>query len=269
MEGVNHVHIVQIGGGGFVGKVYRVLEGQVPNGEGLKLGITGVDAPLMVMIELGKAGGHFAAAGAGGCDHDEGVAGFNVVIFPQPLVADDVGHVGGIARNGIVPVAADAQIFQPVKERVRRGLPAVPGQHHAAYIQPHIPENVNEPENVLIIGDPQIAPHFVLLDIPGIDGNDDLHIILELLEHSDLAVRRKARQHPRGVVIIEQLAAEFQIQLAAELVDPLFDLLRLGGEVFLIVEADGSHDDRSFISRFRNTGESIPQSGGIGKMLLG
>ena len=147
--------------------------------------------------------------------------------------------IGGIARNGIVPVAADAQIFQPVKKRVRRGLPAVPGQHHAAYIQPHIPENVNEPENVLIIGDPQIAPHFVLLDIPGIDGNDDLHIILELLEHSDLAVRRKTRQHPRGVVIIEQLAAEFQIQLAAALVDPLFNLLRLGGEVFLIVEADG------------------------------
>ena len=67
------------------------------------------------------------------------------------------------------------------------------------------------------------SPRILFFSISaGIDGNDDLHIVLELLEHPDLAVRRKARQHPGGVVIIEQLAAEFQIQLAAELVRSAF-----------------------------------------------
>jgi len=31
-----------------------------------------------------------------------------------------------------------------------------------------------------------------------------------------LAVRLKARQYPAGVVVVKQLAAEFQVQLAAE-----------------------------------------------------
>ncbi len=66
MEGVDHVHVVQVGGSGLVGKVDRVLEGQVPDGEGLKLGITGFDAPLVLVVELGQADRHFAAAGAGG-----------------------------------------------------------------------------------------------------------------------------------------------------------------------------------------------------------
>ena len=62
-----------------------------------------------------------------------------------------------------------------------------------------------------------------------------------LLEHPDLAVRLESRQHPGGVVVVEQLAAELQIQLAAELGDALFDLLGLGGEVLLIVKTDGRH----------------------------
>ena len=51
----------------------------------------------------------------------------------------------------------------------------------------------------------------------------------------------KPGQHPGGVVVVEQLAAELQIQLAAELGDALFDLLGLGGEVLLIVKTDGRH----------------------------
>ncbi len=252
MEGVDHVYIVQVGGGGLIGQVHRVLEGQVPDGEGFKFGIARLNPPLVVVVQLAQAGGHFAAAGAGGRYYDQGVAGLDIVVFAQALVADDVGHVGGVACNGIVPVAADAQVFQPVEEGVCRGLSAVAGQHHAAHIQAHVPENVDEPENVLIIGDAQVPPHFILLNIAGVDGDDDLHVVLQLLKHPDLAVRRKARQHPGGMVIVKQLAAEFQIQLAAELVNPLLDLLRLCGEVFLIVEPDGSHDDRPF-TYFRHT----------------
>ena len=247
MEGVDHVHVVQIGGGGLVGQVHRVLQGQVPDGEGFKFGVARFDAPLVVVVELGEAGGHLPAAGAGSRHHHKGAAGFNIVVFPQPLVADDVGHVGGVAGNGIVPVAADSQMFQPVEEGVRRSLPAVAGQHHAAYIQSHVPEDVNEPEDILVVGDAQIPPDFVFFNVPGIDGNDDFHVVLQLLKHPDLAVRRKARQHPGSVIIVKQLAAEFQIQLAAELMDPLFDLFGLGGEIFLIVKADGSHGERPFI----------------------
>jgi hypothetical protein len=52
------------------------------------------------------------------------------------------------------------------------------------------------------------------------------------------------------VVIVKEFAAEFQIQLAAELGDPPFDLLRLGGEVKFIVKADSRHGEVPFHTKF-------------------
>ena len=65
MERVDHVDIVQIGGGGLVGQVDGMLEGQIPDGEGLKLGVARLDTALVLMVELGQADRHLAAAGAG------------------------------------------------------------------------------------------------------------------------------------------------------------------------------------------------------------
>ena len=64
MEGVDHIHIIEIRGGGFIGQVDRVLQGQIPDGKRLKLGVAGLDAPAVLMVELGETGGHLAAAGS-------------------------------------------------------------------------------------------------------------------------------------------------------------------------------------------------------------
>ncbi len=55
-----------------------------------------------------------------------------------------------------------------------------------------------------------------------------ISIVAQLLEHTDLAVGLKAGQHAR-VVVVEELAAEFQIQLAAEQRDALADVFGLHG----------------------------------------
>ena len=114
MEGVNHIDIVEICGGSFVCQIDRVLQRQIPDGEGLEFCITGGDTPLILVVKLRKAGGHFAAAGTGGGDHHQRMTGFNVVIVAQTFIADDVGNIVGIALDGIVPVAADTQRGQPL-----------------------------------------------------------------------------------------------------------------------------------------------------------
>ena len=86
MEGVYHVHVVQIRRRGLIGKVDRVLEREVPHGEGLKLGIACVDAVLMLMIKLAEAGGHFAAAGAGRGDNDKAALRLDEVVLAEALV---------------------------------------------------------------------------------------------------------------------------------------------------------------------------------------
>ena len=47
----------------------------------------------------------------------------------------------------------------------------------------------------------------------------------------------EARQHPGGVVVVEELSAELQVQLSAELADAGADVLRLHFQVFFVVEA--------------------------------
>ncbi len=84
---------------------------------------------------------------------------------------------------------------------------------------------LDEAEHIFVIGDAQIAPNLVFFDVGGVDGNDDFHVLLELLKHTDLAVRLKARQYPGGVIVVKELSAEFQIELSAELGDALLNLL--------------------------------------------
>ena len=43
------------------------------------------------------------------------------------------------------------------------------------------------------------------------------------------------------MVVVKELAAEFQVQLAAELGDPLPDMGGLGGDILVVVKTDPGH----------------------------
>ena len=75
----------------------------------------------------------------------------------------------------------------------------------------------------------------------GIDGDDDFRLLLELQEDLHLAVGLEAGQYARSVVIVKQLAAKFQIQLAAEGIHALEDPLRLQTQIFIKIKSDFCH----------------------------
>ena len=237
MERVDHVHVVQVGGSGLIREVDRVLEGNVPDGEGLKLGVTGLDAPLVLVVQLGQAGGHLAAPGAGGRDDHQRALGLDVVVPAVALVADDAGHVVGVAGDLVVAEGADAKAVQPLFKSLHFGGGGVHGHAHAAHEQTPLLKRVDEAQHVEVVGDAVIAAHLVADDVLGADDDDDLSLILELQQHLQLGVRLETGQHAGGVVVIEQLAAEFQIQLVVELRDPLPDVLRLHLKVFVVVKS--------------------------------
>ncbi len=171
----------------------------------------------MLVVQLAQAGGQLAAAGTGGSDHYQLPGGFNVFISAEALGADDVGSIRGITGDGIVPVDPDADALQTGLEGLDLRLLVESGQHHRADVQTQLPENINQADHIPVVGDAQIATNLVLLNVGGVDGNDHLHLILHLQQHSQLGVGLEAGQNTGGVVVIIQLAAEFQIQLATEL----------------------------------------------------
>ena len=242
MEGVYHVDVVEVGGGGLVGEVHGVLEGQVPDREGLELGVTGLHAALVLVVELGEAGGHLAAAGAGRRDHDEAAGGLDVVVPAEALVGDDEGEVRGVVGYPVLEVDLDVEGLEALFELLGGLLAAAVGDGHAAHVEADGLEGVDEAEQVVVIGDAKVAAALAALYVVGGDDDDYLGLVLHLHEHAHLAVRLKARQHARVVVVVKELAAELQIQLAAELAHALADVLGLQGQILFVVKSDLHHN---------------------------
>ena len=138
-----------------------------------------------------------------------------------------------------MPPDLEPQALQPLLEGFpRRGVEVELGDDHAAHIEADAPEGVDEAQQVQVVGDAQVPPHLVLLDVPGVDDHDDLRLVLHGEEHPHLAVRLEAGEHPGGVVVVKELAPELQVQLAPELADALPDVGGLGLQVHGVVKAD-------------------------------
>ena len=229
VEGVDHVHVVEVDGRGLVGEVHGVAQRQVPDRERLKLGVARAHAALVLVIELAQARGHLAATGAGRGHDDEATRRLDVVVAAEAVVADDARDVGRVVRDDVVPVHADAERLEPALELFRRGLAAVVRDDDAADVQPAALECVDQAQGVVVVGDAEVAAALVALDIIRRDGDDDLRLVAHLHEHAHLAVGGEARQHARCVVVVKEFAAELQIQLAAEERDALADVFGLHG----------------------------------------
>jgi len=241
MVGINHVDIIEIRGGGFISEIHRMLQGQIPDREGLEFGIAGLDAALLFLVQLREADRQLAAAGARRRDDDQRPWRLQVFILAVSFVGYDEGGVGRIAGDRIVERRADTEFGQLLAEGHGRRLLGILRDDHIGDQQAAVAEGVDQAGDILVIGDAEIAADLGFFDIIRIDGNDDLGHVLELLEHADFAVRLEARQDTGGMEVIEQLAAELQIELVVKLADALGDFLRLHGHVTVIVKCDLVH----------------------------
>ena len=237
VEGIDHVDIAQVHGGSFIGHIDRVAQRQVPDGEGLKLGIPGFDAALHVLIQLRHAYGQLSAARAGRGHQHQGSGGGDVVIFAIALFRHHQGDVGRVARNRVVQGHLDAQAAQAPAEGDSLMLAAPLGDHHVFHQHVRRTEGIDQPQDFLVVGDVQVPSLFILFDIVRADDDDDLRLLTQLRQHFYLAVRPESRQDARSMVVVKQLAAQLQIQLSAKAGHPLTDAFGLGFGVQFMIKA--------------------------------
>ena len=130
MERIDHVYVVEIGRGGFVGQVYGVFQRKAPHGKGLEFGISGFDAALVLIVKLAQAHRHLSASGTGGGDDDQRTGGLHIVVASEAFVGVYQGHIVGIALDGVVAVGADAHAVEALTECVGTCLTVVMGYNH-------------------------------------------------------------------------------------------------------------------------------------------
>jgi len=236
VEGVDDVEVPDIGRGGLVGHVDGVPEREVPDREGLELGVARVDAPAVVVVELGEAGGELAAAGPRARDDDQGLFRLDVVVGPVALVAHDEVHVGGVALREAVGVDPDVAPLELVLELPGRGLVLEAGDHDPQDADAPVAQVVDELQGVGVVGDPEIGPDLLALDVSREDAQQQVHLVLEVLQQPELDVGVVAGQDPGGVVVVQELPPELEVEAVAGPGDPLQDLRRLLLDILFVVE---------------------------------
>ena len=93
------------------------------------------------------------------------------------------------------------------------------GDDNAADEQSDAAESVDQPQCVEVVGDTEIAAPLVLFDVVCRYDDDNFGTVGKLTQHLYLAVRLKSRKNAGGVVIVEKLASEFEIQFPSERID--------------------------------------------------
>ena len=99
-----------------------------------------------------------------------------------------------------------------------------------------LPHRIDEIERLLLVCRPIIGAALLLLDIACINAKNELRLITKTLKKPELDIRIISRKTARGVIIVHQLAAEFEIKLAI-LRGTLANLLRLLADIFIVVKS--------------------------------
>ena len=237
MEGVNHVHIVEVSCCSLVCNVHRMLQRQTPHRESFKLGITCMNAALVLAIKLTQTDSHLTRTRTWSRNNHQRTLRLYIVILAKALITGNQLHIVRITFNEVMVVGLDAQTLQPVAELVGSTLPVVVGNHYRTNHEATVHKLLAQTKHILIVGNAEVGTHLVLLNVFGTDDDDNLNAVAQLRKHAQLAVWLKARQHTAGMVVVEEFAAKLQVKLAIELGDALTDVFRLNLQILLVVKS--------------------------------
>ncbi len=189
------------------------------------------------MVKLRQAGGQLTASRAGAGYDDERLFRFDVVVGAIALIADDRLHVRRVALGETVGVNPDAPPLQLVLEELGRGLIVEAGDDDADDVDVPAPEIVNQLEGVGVVGYAEIGADLFSLDVSRIDAQEDIGLVLELADQAHLDIGVVTGKDAGGMIIVEQLPAEFEVELVVETLDPFEDFFGLFRDVLFVVES--------------------------------
>ena len=140
------------------------------------------------------------------------------------------------------PLKLPSHALQSQLKGLSCGIIVIPGKDNTGNIESKVPENIDQADHIQIVGYAQIPTDLVLLNIRSVDGDDHFHLVFQLQQHPQLAVRLKAGKHAGCVIIVIQFSAKLQIELSAELGNPLPDVAGLHLQVLIIIKCPLHHE---------------------------
>ena len=135
-------------------------------------------------------------------------------------------------------VNLDSEVLKTGDKFVSGGLLGVLGKNYTANVDADIIKRVDKSEGIKIIGYSKIAANLILNHGNSRHDYNNLCIILEVKQHFYFTIGLESGKYSRCVIIIEKLAAEFEIELSAKARDSFKYLLRLQLYIFVVIKSN-------------------------------
>ena len=160
------------------------------------------------MIELRKAGRQLAAAASRSGYDNQRLRYLDIRIGPVAFFADDGFDIRRIALREAVFVGFDVSALQFINKAIDCRSVLVSGYNDAVDLQIMLAKNIDQTQDLQVVGDTEILTGLAVDDIAGINADDDLRLILHALQQFDLRVFVKTGQYAHRVLVMHQLAAK-------------------------------------------------------------
>ena len=130
----------------------------------------------------------------------------------------------------------DAMTGEAVLIGLHRGLTVVAVDDDGSDVDAVGAQVINQFQRCVVVGDAEVRAHTLVLDVIGVDADQEVCLVGQLFEEPDLDIRVEARKDARGVEIANEFAAEFQEEPPLAGVHSLENLCGLGGEILFVVK---------------------------------
>ena len=214
-----------------------MLQRDIPDRESFKFRISGFDTAFILMIKLGKAGGHFSASGSRSSDDNQWSCCFDIIVLAISLITYNKGSIVRITRDQIKHVYFDSKLLQTFLKRISTFLSGILGDADTSDIESALGKYFHKAEYIFIISDTKVTSDFIFINISSADYNNDLCLIRKLHQHAQFAVRLKSRKNSGSMVVIKKLAAKFQIKFVSKLVDTFPNMFGLHFQILVVVKS--------------------------------
>ena len=240
MEGVDQADIIEVCCCRFVSEIHRMIDGQVPDREGLELGVARLDAALVIVIDLRQTRRKLSRPRPRRRHDDKVTSCLDVLVSSKTVLRDNGSRIGRIALDCAVATNFQPEPLQAVLERPRSGVGFIQlGQNNIVDEETSFAENIDEPQGIILVRNSEIRTDLLAFQILSVDDHDDLDVVDEGLEHRYFIVGREAWQDAGGMHVIEEFATHLQVELAADLLASGINLLRLERDVSFAIETNG------------------------------
>ena len=136
------------------------------------------------MVELGEAGRELAGAGARSGHHHERARRLDELVPAIAVLGDDEVDVVRIPLDRVMQAAGDPKHLQARTEGVGGRLTGILRDHDRGDREPVAAEDIGQAQDILVVGDPEVPAGLALLDMVRVDGEDNLNIVRDGLQHA-------------------------------------------------------------------------------------